>query len=382
MRRRARWKETPAATARTFPAGRQEIARSSCTIWKPWLKWGDAVKRGGDSPEAFQQTRVILAAAEMILGKPPATVKLPKPSQPPKVSEFLPAFAPLNPRLLDLYEVVRDRLENICACMNVHRLRDGSTKREETYFGNDPLRDGWRTSVAPCHEEAEWCFLRSPYRCMFLIPKAQEYASRAQELGNTLQAAFEKGDAEYLASARAGQEHELFTLGLEAKKDMWRDADWQIEALQKTKASSQANLSYCIGLKERGLIGGESAYEALTVESTFLRGAGNILEAVGGAMSAVGNYFAGIAGFGGTPLVYYQLPIGEPLAGDFASGARVMIALSDIANSTAGLELTEAGWQRRLDEWTHQIEILTIDIQRIERQILGVQRQRDQFCKT
>ena len=64
------------------------------------------------------------------------------------------------------------------------------------------------------------------------------------ELGNTLQAALEKGDAEYLESMRARHERELLVLGLDAKKDQWRDADWQVEVLQKTKAVSQANLAY------------------------------------------------------------------------------------------------------------------------------------------
>ena len=79
---------------------------------------------------------------------------------------------------------------------------------------------------------------------MFLIQKAQDYAARVEQLGGALLAAFEKGDAEYLASLRAGHELELLTLGLAAKKDQWRDADWQVEALQKTKAVSQANLTY------------------------------------------------------------------------------------------------------------------------------------------
>jgi Tc toxin complex TcA C-terminal TcB-binding domain len=184
-----------------------------------------------------------------------------------------------------------------------------------------------------------------------------------------------------LASLRAGQERELLTLGLETKKDMWRDADWQIEALQKTKAVSQTNHRYYTDLKNHGLVEGESAYQDLTDVSTVLRGAGNVVEAVGGAMAAAGNYFYGVAGFGGTPLIYSQLPIGEPLAFDFASAARVMVALADIANTTAGLQLTEGGWERRLVEWNHQIDILTIEIQQIERQILGAQRRRDQMLQ-
>jgi hypothetical protein len=265
---------------------------------------------------------------------------------------------------------------------NPSLLRHGGT-----YFGNDPVREGWRTSVTPCADEGEWCFLRSPYRFMFLVQKAQEYASRVQELGSALLAAFEKGDTDFLASLRAGQERELLTLGLEIKKDMWREADWQIEALQKTKATSQTNLSYFIGLKTRGLVAegglieGEVAYKTLTKVSTVLRAAGNGIEAAAGAMSAAGNYFMGVAGFGGTPLIYSQLPIGEPLGFGFAAFARVLVALSDIASTTAGLELTEAGWQRRLDEWNHQIDVLTIEIQQIERQILGAQRRRDQLLQ-
>jgi hypothetical protein len=343
------------------------------------VEWSDAVMRRGNSPEAFQQARVILDTAAMILGKTPRTVKLPEAAPPPKVSGFSPASPSLNPRLLDLYENVADRLANIHECVNAHRLRNGSSRHGEAYFGNDPVREGWRTNVDPCADEGEWCFLRSPYRCTFLIQKAQEYASRVQELGSALLAAFEKGDAEFLASLRAGQERELLTLGLEAKKDMWRDADWQIEALQKTKAVSQTNLTYYTDLRNHGLIDGENGYQSLTIASTFLRGAGNVVDAVGGAMSAAGNYFVGGAGFGGSPLVYAQLPIGGPLGFDFSSAARILMALADIANSTAGLDLTQAGWQRRLDEWSHQIDVLTIEIQQIERQILGAERRRDQF---
>ena len=86
-----------------------------------------------------------------------------------------------------------------------------------------------------------------------LIQKAQEYAARAEELGGALLAAFEKGDAEFLAALRAGQERELLTLALEAKKDQWRDADWQVEALQTGKSVSQANLIYTNGLINAGL---------------------------------------------------------------------------------------------------------------------------------
>jgi hypothetical protein len=342
------------------------------------IEWGDAVRRHRHSAEAEQDALTIFESAAKILGRMPRTVTLPDPTSVPKVSAFLPQFPPLNPRLLNVYEVVRDRLESIRVCSNDRRLRDGRRKVEADYFGDSPLREGWRNSITPCDEESEWCFLRSPYRFSFLIQKAHEYASRVQELGNALLGAFEKGDAEFLASLRAGHERELLTLGLESRKNAWRDADWQIESLQKTKAMNQANLQYYADLKAHGLISGEIMYQTLTAASMLLRTGSNAIEVVGGAMNSAGNYFLGVAGFGGTPLIYSQLPIGEPLAGGFYSAARVLVALSDIASTTAGLELTESGWDRRLADWTHQIDVLAIEIQQIERQILGAQRRRDQ----
>ena len=345
------------------------------------VEWSEAVTRRGESPEAYQQCRVILEAASMILGKRPVTVALASPATTQTVSSFVPAFAPLNPRLLDLYDVVRDRLETVHWCLTSHRLRDGRVNGTQPYFGSDPVREGWHTEVTRCDEEAEWCCLPSPYRFSTLIQKAHELASKVVELGNTLQAALEKGDAEYLESMRARHERELLVLGLDAKKDQWRDADWQVEALQKTKAVSQANLAYYNGLIQQGLIGGEIAYQDLTAASMILRAVGNGIEAAASAMSAAGNYMVGGAGFGGSPLVYAQLPPGEPLGGSFAAIARTMLALADIANTTAGLDETEAGWERRADEWIHQTQVLKIEIQQNERQILGAQRRRDQFFR-
>jgi hypothetical protein len=344
------------------------------------VEWSDALRHRGNSPEAFQQAWALLDVAERILGRPPRPVRLEPPALPPNVAAFTPAFAALNPRLLDLYGVVADRLGLIRACQSTRRLPDRRAGSEARYFGNDPSREGWR--FEDCRADGEdWCRLRSPYRFAVLIEKAQDYAARVQEFGGAFQAAVEKGDAELLASLRAGQEREILSLGLAAQEDTWRDADWAIEALQKTKAISQTNLNYYQGLIQAGLIGQEVAYQDLTTASTITRGVAETIDASSGAASAVGNYFTGVAGFGGTPLVYAQLPPGSPLAGAFAAVARILIAVADALGTTAGLNLTEAGWTRRLQEWNHQVDVLTIEIQQIERQILAAQRRRGKALK-
>jgi hypothetical protein len=344
------------------------------------VEWGEAVMRYGNSPEAFQQARVVFDAAGLILGQAPANVRLQPPTTSETVISFHPELPPLNPRLLDLYSVVRDRLAMIHACLNSRRLytAEGCHLR---YFGSDPLCDG---SVDYCAEESEWCYLRSPYRFIYLIQKAQEYASKAQELGAALLSAFEKGDAEYLAALRARDERELLTLGLQAKQDQWRDADWQIEALQKTKAVSQANLIYYNGLINSGpggLINDEIQYQNLTSSALSLRGTANIEEGIGEGLRLIPDIVLGAAGFGGTPVSIFWIPLGTKIGGALEAVARIINNSAEINSVSAGLDQTNAGWERRLDEWTHQTQVLAIEIQQVERQILGAQRRRDQMLQ-
>ena len=51
--------------------------------------------------------------------------------------------------------------------------------------------------------------------------------------------------------------------------------------------------------------------------------------------------------------------------------------MADIKNSDSSLHLTQGGWVRREEEWYHQVEIIGIEIEQIERQILAAERHRD-----
>jgi hypothetical protein len=336
------------------------------------VEWGDAVMRRGNSPEAFQQARLIFDATDMILGKTPCNVRLRESAAPQMVSAFKPEFASLNPRLLDLYAIVRDRLDSIRACLNLRRLKNGWLDCEMPYFGNSPLLEGWRTNCDPCAEEAEWCLPRSPYRFLFRIQKALELAAAVREFGSALLSAFEKGDGEYLASVRAEHERELLALGLAVRQDQWRDADWQIQALQQTKDVNQTNLLYYTNLYQNGLINDESQNLSLATNAMQTRTSANIVEAFAESFKIVPDFFVGAMS------TFTQIPIGTKLAGLFETIAKVMQTVAEIQSATAAIDLTQAGWQRRSDEWFHQMRTLPIEIQQIELQILGAQRRRAQ----
>ncbi|MDZ7363649.1 MAG: insecticidal toxin complex protein [candidate division KSB1 bacterium] len=335
------------------------------------LQWGDALMRK-NTPEAFQQARLIFDTAAKILGAMPITV-LAKDDAPAasKVAEFEPECAPINPRLMCLYTSVNDRLALIHACLNAKRLKNGRPNLDMPYFGNSEIRDCWKITKDVCADESDWCLPQSPYRFMVLVQKAQEITGEVRALGAALLAAYEKGDAEYLSTMRAMHERQLLNLALEVRQNQWREADWQVQALQKTKQIAQTRLQYYQNLIAAGLIAGEAQYEPLTISSTTLRAAGNIAEAIGQAMNLIPDPYVGF------PVSLVKLPPGTKMSMIFSAAGKIAITVADILNTIASLGLTKAGWERREQEWQHQVNVLTVEIEQIERQILAAERRRD-----
>jgi Tc toxin complex TcA C-terminal TcB-binding domain len=335
------------------------------------LQWGDALMRK-NTPEAFQQARLIFDTAAKILGATPIMV-LTKDlaSEASTVAAFKPNCAPINPRLMCLYTSVSDRLSLIHTCLNAKRLKNGRPNLDMPYFGNSDVRDCWKTTREICADEGDWCLLQSPYRFMVLLQKAQEMAGDVRTFGGALLAAYEKGDAEYLSTMRTMHERQLLNLALEIRQNQWREADWQVQALRKTKEIAQTNLQYYNNLITVGLISGESQYEPLTISSTTTRAAGNVAVAIGQTLNLIPDPFVGF------PCNFVKLPVGTKLSNIVSASGTIANTVADILNTIASLGLTKDGWERREQEWKHQVDVHTIEIEQIERQILAAERRRD-----
>jgi Tc toxin complex TcA C-terminal TcB-binding domain len=335
------------------------------------LQWGDALMRK-NRPEAFQQARLIFDTAAKILGAAPITVlSKDETLEAPTVANFKPDCAPINPRLMCLYTGVNDRLSLIHNCLNARPLKNGRENLDMPYFGNSGIRDCWKITNDVCTDESDWCAPQSSYRFMVLLQKAQELAGAVSALGGALLSAYEKGDAEYLSTMRAMHERQLLNLALEIRQNQWREADWQVQALYKTKEIAQTNLKYYQDLITAGLlIPNESQYEPLTILSTTLRAAGNVSQAAAQAMNLVFDPYSGT-------LTLVKMTPGTKMSMIFNAAGTILITLADIENTKASLGLTKAGWERREQEWRHQVDILKIEIEQIERQILAADRRRD-----
>ena len=335
------------------------------------LQWGDALMRK-NTPESFQKARLIFDTASKIVGATPATIKgVDTTDGKMTVQSFTPECAPLNARLLCIYMSVSDRLALIHHCLNAKRLKNGRPNLDMPYFGDSTIRECWKTTDQTCLDDNDWCMPQSSYRFAFLIQQSENLAGEVRGLGVALLAAYEKGDGEYLANMRAMHERQLLHLSLEVRQNQWREADWQVQALKKTKEIAQTRLQYYQMLIANGLIAGEAQYEPLTISSTVSRSAGNVAEGIGQMMNLIPDPYVGF------PANFVKLPPGSKMAAMFSAAGKIANVIADILNTNASLGLTKAGWERREQEWNHQVDVLTIEIEQIERQILSSERRRD-----
>ena len=331
-----------------------------------------------NAPEHFAIARLRLDTLHRLLGQRPRTLFGEHDGAPAQtVTAFVPRFAPLNPRLMQVYDLATDLSDVLQHCETKARLAGSKSHVDTPYWGDDPVRGGWKEVATPCLDDDGCCCPPSPYRFSFLVQRAIECAGEVRAFGAALLAAFEKGDAEFMAAMRAGHERQVLNLTEEIRRFEFREADWQVQALQKSKEAAQARRQYYADLVAAGLISKEQAHQNLTGVSMTTRTAGNVVEAVGQVMHLVPDMTIGIAGMASTPVSVNQLPIGTKLAHAFAAAARILYTVADVTGTQAGLVLTESGWDRREADWIFQVAVLDIEIQQIERQILAAERRRD-----
>lgn len=340
------------------------------------LQWGDALMQQ-DSSESRQQAGLIYETACRILGETPKSVQgIELTDAPQNLETFQPHEAALNPRLLKVYDLIEDRLSLIRSCQNAERLRYGKLNQTVPYWGNSPVRHGWQTNLKPCLDDMYWCYPHSCYRFDILIQSALTLVDEVISFGAALLSALEKGDAEYLSLMRATFEKQLSNRTLEIRQNQVRDADWQLQALEKTREMLQTRKRYITGLIEAGLNAGEIAYGVSTGVSTGAFIAGTIIEAIGQGMTIPPDSWTGGAGIAGSPLAFLQLPTGLKLASSFAFGSRIVNYLSEAANIASSVSLNAAAWERRAQEWRHEDEALGIQIEENTRLYLASDRRR------
>lgn len=336
------------------------------------LQWGTKL-HCLNTIESCKQALVVFDEAARLLGPKPSSInaKVTDAGVVTTISAFVPASAPLNPMLLELYEQVYDRRDLISRCLGAQRLKQRPDPLNAK-CSNESIHE---IDSCSCGIGQGPCCL--PYKFTFLLAKSYELTSTVKGLGQNLLSALEKGDSEYLGSLRQSQERQLNELSLSNKQNSFRESDWQVQALDQQLQGAQTRLRYNQQLLQNGLNEGENAYLSGTTVAMQSRTAGNISEGIGQGMSFIPDFTMGGAGFGGSPVAITKLPLGSKLAQVFQAAARIMNVIGDISNTNASIGSTTGGWTRRSDDWQHQVDVISIELQQIKRQQLAAERRRD-----
>nr|WP_295672861.1 neuraminidase-like domain-containing protein [uncultured Mucilaginibacter sp.] len=154
---------------------------------------------------------------------------------------------PSNPELIAYWDTLDDRLGKIRACENI-----------EGVFSLPPL---WDPPIDPAllvQAAAQGLSISSVlndldspvpnYRFNYLVQKALELCNELKSLGGNLLSAFEKGDAEALASMRASQESTMQNLIMQVKQLQVNEANAALDGLNQNRETPVYRMQHYLNL--------------------------------------------------------------------------------------------------------------------------------------
>ena len=276
-----------------------------------------------------------------------------------------------NEKLLSYWDTVADRLFKLRNCMNIEGLI-----RSVPLF-QPPIDPALLVRAAAAGMDISSAIndLYAPmpfYRFQVLVQKAQELCQELKSLGGSLLSALEKKDAEQIALVRSQHEIQLLEANKDIKKQQMEEARLAIAVLEESYKLAQIR------------------YDNYS-ERDFMSPA----EGAASALSATAILFEIIAGFSATTAATVsQIPdikisahaqmmssgssveIHPPGSGDKSEKSAMGISsffslLASVTRQTSGIISTQAGYDRRQEDWDLQIDITEQEMKQIDKQILG-----------
>jgi hypothetical protein len=293
---------------------------------------------------------------------PPATDDEEAPTGSPLTMPFFCLTA--NEKLLGYWDTVADRLFKIRHCMNIEGV-----VRELPLF-EPPIDPGLlvRAAAAGVDLASVLADMNAPvphYRFNVMLQKASELCAEVKTLGGALLAALEKRDAEALALLRSTHEVELLKAVRAVKERQVEEADHTLQGLMKYQDVVTARQQYYSSRPFLNTF--ERAHLGLTTQSlsamTLQAGAeliAGILHLIPGLKSGAPTTIG--ATYGGDNV--------GPAAQAFGSVAGTMASMM---NTAASLSATLGSHQRRQDDWTHQADLATRELEQVKKQIAAAE---------
>lgn len=269
---------------------------------------------------------------------------------------------PANDNMLTYWDTVADRLYKIRNCMNIEGV-----VRSLALF-EPPIDPAMLVKAAAAGLDlgtvlSDLALPLPHYRFSYMVQKAAQFCSDVQALGNALQAALEKQDAEELALLRAGHEKQILKAVKAVKQQQIEEAQAALDALLASKASAEYRRDYYANIEKR--IPGEKT-QLKKIDKTRNPQRGAVISQSIGAIAAL------------TPTFTASLPPEASFGGVHLSGFANAVGgwyqfKSSMLTTDAQLAGINAGYRRRAEEWKHQETVAGHEIAQLEKQIAAAE---------
>ncbi|MEY9325819.1 hypothetical protein AB7M37_004885 [Sinorhizobium fredii] len=276
---------------------------------------------------------------------------------------------PHNEKLLAYWDRVSDRLYKIRNCLNI----DGVARQLALF--EPPIDSALLVKARAVGLDIGAAFseLNAPlplYRFAVTVQKANEVCNDVKALGAALLAALEKKDGEALALLRQG--HELRALNaLKAVRRLQVDEAGQtLQGLHHAKEMTERRRDFYRDVEK--INDWEEASRISHSAAIASEIAATLLNKSAGAAHLMPQVSIGSAGIGGSPvaLTHYG---GNKIAEAGTNWAAALSGLAGISHSFANLAGTQAGYERRWEEWKLQESLAEKELEQLDRQIVAAE---------
>ncbi len=271
---------------------------------------------------------------------------------------------PDNPHLLQLWDTVEDRLFKIRHCMTI----EGVVQQLPLFQPPIPPELLVQARAAGVSIGAALAGLAVPaphYRFAYLMQKAVEYCGVVKALGSQLLAAYEKQDAEGLTLLRAEHEESLLKASTELRNLQVDEARENLAAMEKAKVLLTARIDYYSNLEKRSEK--EKAATKSLDSAELKRMKSSDQEMTASRLSLIPNFSIS----SGVPPSFGISFGGSNLGASFSADAAKSRGESAWRTYGANKLGTDAGYDRRWDDWKLQERLAKHELGQVEKQILA-----------
>ncbi|MFN0088301.1 MAG: neuraminidase-like domain-containing protein [Blastocatellia bacterium] len=276
---------------------------------------------------------------------------------------------PKNDKLMGYWDTIGDRLFKIRHCMNIEGVA-----RQLALFA-PPIDPGLLVKAAAAGLDIGGVLgdLNAPlphYRFQLLAQKANEFVNEVRSLGTALLSTLEKKDAEEMARLRSTHEVLVLEAIREVKQRQIDEAKGALEALEASKTVLEERRSFYESREQKSVK--EQQHLDKLEEAQKFQIRSNAIEMARAAFGFLPDFDLGIEGVASSPTVKARWG-GSNILSYMSAISQAFAMEAQRATYEAGKALTEAGYERRREDWDFQAEQARAELKQIDKQIAAAE---------